>query len=166
MDSIESRFVIGPSNILSAGVYVCTFRPGNFTGCSNEGVKAQGQGSYGCHRDVTGPEPPSRWCLIRFPVVLSVPWVNDHNTHSRFSHRSVLPSARSVAPSPPLQAPLTPPPTTTTTTTTTSVHIWHRLMGLGLCPPAIIVDAPACVQRHKNYTSVGPLQTRSALLFC
>ena len=26
-------FVIGRSNILFAGVYVCTFQPGNFTGC-------------------------------------------------------------------------------------------------------------------------------------
>ena len=29
MDGIESRFVIGPSNIQSGGVYVCTFQPGN-----------------------------------------------------------------------------------------------------------------------------------------
>ena len=36
--SIESRFVTGPSNILSAGVYVCTFPPGNFTGWGSEGV--------------------------------------------------------------------------------------------------------------------------------
>ena len=35
MHSIESRFVIGPSNILFAGVYV----PGNCTGCGGEGVK-------------------------------------------------------------------------------------------------------------------------------
>ena len=41
MHSIESRFVIRPSNILSAGMYVCTFQPGNFTGCGtgSEGVK-------------------------------------------------------------------------------------------------------------------------------
>ena len=40
MDSIESRFVIGPSNILFGGVYACNFQPGNFTGCGSEGVKA------------------------------------------------------------------------------------------------------------------------------
>ena len=32
MDSIESRFIIGPSNILFGGVYVCIFQPENFTG--------------------------------------------------------------------------------------------------------------------------------------
>ena len=31
MHSIESRFVIGPSDILFASLYVCTFQPGNFT---------------------------------------------------------------------------------------------------------------------------------------
>ena len=41
MDSIESRFVIEPSNILSGGLYVCTFQPGNFTGCGSEGVKPE-----------------------------------------------------------------------------------------------------------------------------
>ena len=30
----------GPSNILFAGVYVCTFRPGNFTGWGSEAVNA------------------------------------------------------------------------------------------------------------------------------
>ena len=35
MHSIESRFVIGPSNILFVGVYV----PGNLTGWGSEGVK-------------------------------------------------------------------------------------------------------------------------------
>ena len=39
MRSTESGFVIGPSNILFAGVYVCTFQPGNFTSCGSEGVK-------------------------------------------------------------------------------------------------------------------------------
>ena len=29
--SIKNRFVIRPSDILFAGVYVCTFQPGNFT---------------------------------------------------------------------------------------------------------------------------------------
>ena len=31
---------IGPSDILFAGVYVCTFRPGNFTGWGSEAVNA------------------------------------------------------------------------------------------------------------------------------
>ena len=35
MRSTESRFVIGPF----AGVYVCTFLPGNFTGWGSEEVK-------------------------------------------------------------------------------------------------------------------------------
>ena len=39
MHSIESRFVKGPSKHVFAGVYVCTFQPGNFTGWSSEGVK-------------------------------------------------------------------------------------------------------------------------------
>ena len=38
MHSTESRPVIGPSNILFAGVYVCTFQPGNITGWGSEGV--------------------------------------------------------------------------------------------------------------------------------
>ena len=41
MESIESRFVIGPSNILFEGVYVCTFQPGNCTGCGREGVNKE-----------------------------------------------------------------------------------------------------------------------------
>ena len=40
MHSIKNRFVIGQSNILSGGVYICTFQPGNFTGWGSEGVKA------------------------------------------------------------------------------------------------------------------------------
>ena len=42
--SVESRFVIGPSNLLSAGVYDCTFQPGNFTGWVSEGVKVEAYG--------------------------------------------------------------------------------------------------------------------------
>ena len=38
-DSIESRFVIGPSNMQFEGVYACPFQPGNVTGCGSEGVK-------------------------------------------------------------------------------------------------------------------------------
>ena len=36
--SVENRFVTEPSDILSGGVYVCTFQPGNFTGWGSEGV--------------------------------------------------------------------------------------------------------------------------------
>jgi len=32
MHSIENRFVVRPSNILFAGVYVSAFQPGGFTG--------------------------------------------------------------------------------------------------------------------------------------
>ena len=39
MHSIESKFVIGPSDIMFPGVCVCCFQPGNFTGCGSEGVK-------------------------------------------------------------------------------------------------------------------------------
>ena len=39
MHSIKSGFVIGSSDILFGGVYVCTFQPGNFTGWGSEGVK-------------------------------------------------------------------------------------------------------------------------------
>ena len=38
MHTTESRFVAGQSAILFGGVYVCTFQPGNFTGCGSEGV--------------------------------------------------------------------------------------------------------------------------------
>ena len=34
------RFVLGLSSILFAGVYVCTFQPGNFTGWGSEGVNS------------------------------------------------------------------------------------------------------------------------------
>ena len=37
MHGIESRFVIGSSITLFAGVYVCTFQPGNFTGYGGGG---------------------------------------------------------------------------------------------------------------------------------
>ena len=36
---LKVRFVVGSSNMLFAGVYVCTFQPGNFTGWESEGVK-------------------------------------------------------------------------------------------------------------------------------
>ena len=38
MHTIASRFVIGPSNILFASLYVYTFQPGSFTGWGSEGV--------------------------------------------------------------------------------------------------------------------------------
>ena len=41
MHSTGSRFVKGPSSILFGGVYVCTFQPGNFTGCGSEEVSVQ-----------------------------------------------------------------------------------------------------------------------------
>ena len=53
MHSVESRFVIGPSNTLSDGVYydMCTFQPGNFTCWGSEGVNvlsaAQGHSHQG-----------------------------------------------------------------------------------------------------------------------
>ena len=37
---MRSRFVLGPSNILFAGVYVCSFQPGYFTGWGSVGVKS------------------------------------------------------------------------------------------------------------------------------
>ena len=40
MHGTESRFVIGPSNILFSGVYVSTFQPGNFAAWGSEGVKS------------------------------------------------------------------------------------------------------------------------------
>ena len=38
--SIESGFVIGPWNVPFAGVYVCIFQPGNFTGRGSKGVNS------------------------------------------------------------------------------------------------------------------------------
>ena len=38
MHGTEGRFVIGPSTMLFACVYVCTFQPGNFTGWGSERV--------------------------------------------------------------------------------------------------------------------------------
>ena len=40
MLSVESRFVIAPSNILFGSVHRCNFEPGNFTGWGSEGVNA------------------------------------------------------------------------------------------------------------------------------
>ena len=39
MHITERRLVVVPSNILFAGVYVCTFQPENLTGRGIEGVK-------------------------------------------------------------------------------------------------------------------------------
>ena len=41
MHSIDGRFVLGPSDTLFAGLYVCSFQPGNFTGWGSEGVKVK-----------------------------------------------------------------------------------------------------------------------------
>ena len=41
MHGTEGRFVIGPSNMLFACVYVCTFQPGNVTGQGSEGVNKE-----------------------------------------------------------------------------------------------------------------------------
>ena len=35
---LKVDFIIRPSNILFASVYVCTVQPGNFTGSGSEGV--------------------------------------------------------------------------------------------------------------------------------
>ena len=47
MHSTEGRFVIGPSNILFGGVYVCTFQPRNITGWGSEGVNSKRYGHLG-----------------------------------------------------------------------------------------------------------------------
>ena len=36
---LKVRLVTGPSNMLFAGVYVCTFHPGNFKGGGSQAVK-------------------------------------------------------------------------------------------------------------------------------
>ena len=41
MHSIESRSVTGPSNVLFAGLHVCTFEPKNVTGWGSEWVKLE-----------------------------------------------------------------------------------------------------------------------------
>ena len=42
MHSTESRFALGPSNILFLGVYGCAFQHENFTGWGSEGVNGSG----------------------------------------------------------------------------------------------------------------------------
>ena len=50
MHSIESRFVIGPSNnTVWRGVCVCTFQPGNCTSCGSEGVNYENNGPFVQH---------------------------------------------------------------------------------------------------------------------
>ena len=44
--SIESRFVIGPSNILFVGVYAGTFQPGSLTTGVAKELKAYLHGAY------------------------------------------------------------------------------------------------------------------------
>ena len=43
---IESRFVIGPSNILFVGVYVCTFQPRSLTTGAAKELKVYLYGAY------------------------------------------------------------------------------------------------------------------------
>ena len=40
MHIIVSRFIVEPLNVLVAGIYTCTFQPGNFTGSGSEGDNA------------------------------------------------------------------------------------------------------------------------------
>ena len=46
LHTTESRFVTGPSNILFAGVFVCTFQPGNVTGWGNKAVNWETPAEY------------------------------------------------------------------------------------------------------------------------
>ena len=48
MHSIESRFAIGPENILFSDVYVCNFQPGNLTGRGSEGANGHPSGVTAC----------------------------------------------------------------------------------------------------------------------
>ena len=57
MHSVESRFVIGPSNILFGSVYVCTFQPGNYTGWGSEEVK---RGLARAHGSSGAPSAPNK----------------------------------------------------------------------------------------------------------
>ena len=56
MFNVESRFVIGPSNTLSAGMYAYTFLRGNLTGCGSEGVKRE---LWDSHSDLTSAAYPA-----------------------------------------------------------------------------------------------------------
>ena len=47
MHSIESRFVIGPSNRLLGGVQVCIFQPENLTGWGSEGYNGSEPPRFG-----------------------------------------------------------------------------------------------------------------------
>ena len=59
MHSAESRFVIGPSNVLFGSLYVCTFQPRIFTGWGSEGVNiTENKGGGGRKRifDAVSPQ--------------------------------------------------------------------------------------------------------------
>ena len=58
MHSVESRFVIGPSNILSAGAYACTFQPGSDV---SQAVAVKGLISSCLQRGIGGDQDPRRW---------------------------------------------------------------------------------------------------------
>ena len=47
MNSTESRFVTGPSDILFGSVYVRTFQPITFTDCGSEGVNPFSRQQHG-----------------------------------------------------------------------------------------------------------------------
>ena len=51
MHRIESKFVTGQSNILFAGVCMCTFQLGNCTGWGSKGAK-EGQLNKGTNADL------------------------------------------------------------------------------------------------------------------
>ena len=67
MHSDESRFVIGSSNTLSAGMHVCTFQPRNFTGCGSEAVKPT-------VTTRTNRQPAAVWCEPPLTLQLAAGW--------------------------------------------------------------------------------------------
>ena len=68
MHSIESRFVIGPSNILFAGVHVSIFQPGSSEGI-NKKIQSVSDAFFGSPRRVTdGPIHRYSQCRSRRPV--------------------------------------------------------------------------------------------------
>ena len=54
MDSIDSRFATGPSNIPFSGAYGCIFQPGNFTGWGSEGVNRHSDVSLNKYVHING----------------------------------------------------------------------------------------------------------------
>ena len=85
---IQSRFAIGPSNILFAGVHLCTIQPGNFTGWGRDGVKETHPllTSHQINR-LTGSFRPRR------PRLTSIGKGSDcglDKTQTNFSHSSIF----------------------------------------------------------------------------